>query len=95
MLSGVQRRRGARAACAAAVVVLFLVGAVPASGASGGSLSGRVTDASGNPLSGICVAVEKGPNAETDAAGAYVIDGLTTGSYKVQYSDCSSAPQYL
>ncbi len=75
-----------RASCVvgvATVGVVFAFGGIPAVGAPGGSISGRVTDNSGNPLSGICVNVENGPGDQTNAAGMYAIAGLGAGSYKV------------
>ncbi len=62
---------------------------------AGGSISGTVTDASGNPLSGICVNIQNGPGTQSDGSGAYSITGLSSGSFHVAYSDCNPTVQYL
>ena len=82
---------------AGAVVIMALVGlgSLPAAAAVGGSISGRVVDGSGTPLSGVCVNVEGGPGGQTDGSGAYTITGVASGSSKVQYSDCNPTPQYV
>lgn len=59
----------------------------------GGSISGTITDASGNPVSDACVAVYdiSGNNVnsgQTDYAGDYTVPGLANGSYTVEASDC-------
>ncbi len=36
--------------------------------------------------------LENGPGVQTDASGVYAIQGLGTGSYKIQYSDCRPTP---
>jgi Carboxypeptidase regulatory-like domain len=82
---------------AALIVVPVLLATLPAGAAPSGtgSLSGRVQDGSGNPLSGICVAVENGPSVQSDLSGQYEITGLDAGSYKVGFSDCNATPHYL
>ncbi len=66
-----------------------------AGAASGGSLSGVVVDGAGDPISGICVNVDGGPGVQTDATGAYQLDGLAAGAYRLQYSDCNPSPRYV
>lgn len=59
----------------------------------GGSISGRVTNAAGEPLAGIDVWASNGSSgtgARTGADGRYRIGGLVTGSYVVQFSDVQS-----
>jgi len=100
-----------RVVCGVAVAIAFIgLGGAPAMAApsgggpipptpggsiSGGSISGIVSDASGNPLSGICVNIENGPGTQSDGSGAYSIAGLGTGSFEVEYSDCNPTVQYL
>ena len=51
------------------------------------SVAGTVTDADGNPLAGANVEVEGTTlGSSTNANGAYVIDGVTAGSYSVKAS---------
>ncbi len=55
----------------------------------GGTISGVVTDAQGNPIEGAWVEAYSDDSsgwgsAETDADGSYEIDGLATGEYRVQ-----------
>ncbi len=73
-----------------------------------GTISGVVTNSSGHPLAGICVATTKigqpasvvisslsGLNeALTDSHGAYRDAGLAAGSYLVQFSPCAGAFKY-
>jgi hypothetical protein len=47
------------------------------------TISGRVTDGSGNPLSGVTVSIPSGRNAPTDANGIYNIVGVTSGLYEL------------
>jgi protocatechuate 3,4-dioxygenase beta subunit len=58
-------------------------------------VSGVVLDDGGAPLEGICVNIESGPGAQTDAAGAYSITGLNGGSYLLQFSDCRPSPAFV
>lgn len=64
--------------------------------AAGGSIAGTVRDASGAPLANICVDAQ--PNgtgiaepfgALTDSAGHYSIPAVATGSYTVNFGDCT------
>lgn len=59
----------------------------------GGSISGLIEDASGEPLSDICAtAVEAGGGGGTrwtvGYGGAYRIGGLRAGTYRVEFADC-------
>ena len=64
--------------------------------AEGGTMSGTVTDAGGDPLEDICVGtwsdgVDQGGNGQTDSAGEYLIEGLPTANdYVVQFTDCGT-----
>src|SRR5262249_26373377 len=62
-----------------------------------GSITGTVTDTSGNPLAGVTVST--GPaTASTNGAGQYVLQGVAAGSYTISttntlgYIDQTSAP---
>ncbi len=67
--------------------------------ARGGSISGRVTDASGNPLpcyiylEDVLLQNSIGYRSTTDPDGRYSITGLPTGSYRVSFS--SSMDGYI
>ncbi len=58
----------------------------------GGGMSGSVTDASGNPVSGATVYASRllgiGPSyyVSTDATGTYTISGMESGTYYLQFS---------
>lgn len=58
---------------------------------AGGSITGTVTDPNGNPAASVCVEAT-GPgtyaSARTGTNGTYVVTGLSTGSYRVEFSDC-------
>ena len=65
---------------------------INASLATGGSISGRVTDQHGHPLKNVSVAVYEPSGTgypvawnSTDADGNYSAGGLQTGSYKVEF----------
>jgi hypothetical protein len=69
-----------------------------ADSADGGSISGTVRDANGNPLQGICEfaydsagnIVANGSSAGTDPNGAYTVGGLGVGQFTVYFYDCNS-----
>jgi hypothetical protein len=75
----------------------------------GGVITGTVTDASAAPVKGICVSASltqgadaniaifaDGPPIATNAAGDYTIEGLSAGSYQVQFSTgCNNNGDYL
>ena len=59
----------------------------------GGSITGRITDAAGQPAHGACAIVTSGPgggSARTGPDGTYVITGLATGEYTVAFSGCDA-----
>jgi hypothetical protein len=61
----------------------------------GGTVSGRVRNASGGPLRNICVFVYDGRTGSygfgtTGKAGTYRAPGLGTGSYSVEFSACAN-----
>src|SRR3954470_6623377 len=60
-----------------------------------GSLSGRVVNASGVPLQGICVGASNGPGATTGPDGMYVVDGIEPGEHTVLFVDCNPTPIYV
>lgn len=65
------------------------------SAADPGSISGAVTDASGVPLENICVdSFDSGgfPSsvARTDASGGYMVGGLLTDNYRLEFYDCGT-----
>ncbi len=96
MMPHVLRRVLVHALCGSALVVALLVAALPASAAASGSISGRVVAAAdGSPTGGICVSIQNGPSTVTDADGTYVLEGLDTGSYVLQFSDCNTPPTFV
>jgi protocatechuate 3,4-dioxygenase beta subunit len=67
--------------------------------ATGVSVAGRVTDGNGNPIPGISVSVNptnqgSGGYAQTDANGNYTTSTVTSGDYKVQFSDNGPTPAW-
>jgi Carboxypeptidase regulatory-like domain len=59
-------------------------------------VTGVVTDAAGAPVEGVCATPynptgfttpDGGPSACTDAAGNYTVQGMTAGSYKINFHD--------
>jgi Carboxypeptidase regulatory-like domain len=59
----------------------------------GGTISGRVVNASGQPLRNVCVfafdaVLGNGAGAVTSKAGTYTFGGLPSGSYAVNFSPC-------
>ena len=47
------------------------------------SISGRVTDGSGNPISGVTISDDPGHTATTDSNGNYIHSGLVAGTYTI------------
>lgn len=67
----------------------------PSGAAGAGSITGRVVGANdGTPVSGICVALEKGPSTVTDSDGVYSLIGLDPGAYKLVFSACNPKPRF-
>ena len=63
----------------------------------GGQIKGIVKDASSSPLAGICVDAEYGPGsgyATTASDGTYILSGLPTGSYDVEFYTCGGSASY-
>jgi hypothetical protein len=73
-----------------AVLALCLVALLPAAVAAQTTLSGRVTDQVGNPMSGVTVeaTANQGTPSQTatDANGTYHFDALSPGRYAVTFS---------
>lgn len=73
-------------------------GPIDAALSFGGSISGLIEDASGEPLSDVCAtAVETGGGPARWAVGyggAYRIGGLQSGTYKVEFADCAWPQRY-
>jgi hypothetical protein len=66
-----------------------------------GSISGTITDSADNPLERVCVQAYDTTGSwagsdSSDASGNYVIGGLATGDYRLQFHRCSnSSPNIL
>ncbi len=63
--------------------------------ATGGTISGRVVGSSGKPLGNICVQAYNAVkglygSATTGKTGAYIIPGVSTASYTVEFSPCNA-----
>ncbi len=89
-------RASRKAGTALAIVVLAVVGAgniAAAKPIGAGSVSGRVVAVGGAPVAGICVGLDNGGGATTsDADGAYVVNDVAPGTYRVQFTDCRPDP---
>jgi hypothetical protein len=74
----------------AVLCVALCVGVVPAVAQIGrGALAGDVSDQAGSPVPGVSVSITftatgAAREATTDAAGSYVVHGLTPGVYRVR-----------
>jgi hypothetical protein len=83
----------------AALIVGCLVAAAPAAAAGTGTIAGTVTNnaAVPAPLANVCVYAYHAQNGSsagsttTGANGQFTIPNLQTGSYKVEFYDCSGA----
>ena len=64
--------------------------------ATPGSISGHVVSAvDGQPIEGICVSLDAGPQTTTASDGTYAFDPVDPGGYTVQYRDCTPSPRYV
>jgi len=97
---GVARRIGVL--CAAAVVAtwgLMALGAGTVGASTGGSISGKVTEASAPSvgIAGVCVFAYASTTAlgtgTTNSAGTYTISNLPAGTYGVQFSTSQGCPK--
>ncbi len=67
---------------AAALFILCIgVGIVHAS--TFGSVQGKVTDASGQPVAGVKILLAGEGTVTTDKSGSYVLDGIDPGQYQM------------
>jgi len=67
---------------AAAMYILCVgVGIVHAS--TFGSVQGKVTDASGQPVAGVKISLAGEGTVTTDKSGSYVLDGIDPGQYQM------------
>ena len=67
----------------AAAMLVSCVGAGMVRASTFGSVQGRVTDASGQPVAGVKVSLSGEGSATTDKSGAYVLDGIDPGQYQM------------
>ena len=59
-----------------------------------GSISGTITNTSGEPIEGLCVSNWYGsPSASTDSSGRYTVGELYRGSYDIVFTDCNHNPR--
>ena len=49
-----------------------------------GSMQGKVTDASGQPVAGVKISLAGEGNVTTDKSGSYNLDGIDPGTYQVE-----------
>ncbi|MCL4446338.1 MAG: carboxypeptidase regulatory-like domain-containing protein, partial [Actinobacteria bacterium] len=87
-------------ATSVSVTVGSTTSGVDATLATGGSITGTVTNSSGTGLSGICVGVYSSNGYDgtttTGTGGTYSLTGLATGTYSVEFTGgCGSAGSYL
>ena len=69
---------------AAAAMFLLCVGVGIAHASTFGSVQGRVTDASGQPVSGVKISLPGEGTVTTDKSGAYILDGIDPGQYQME-----------
>ncbi|HQT99623.1 MAG TPA: carboxypeptidase-like regulatory domain-containing protein, partial [Acidimicrobiales bacterium] len=67
---------------------------------AGGSITGTITDSSGNDLAGVCVEASQsagtsGSTTTSAADGTYTLSGLAVGSYVVTFFNCSPSTNVL
>ncbi|MFL6232157.1 MAG: TonB-dependent receptor domain-containing protein [Thermoanaerobaculia bacterium] len=73
--------------CLFMVLILLALGVGPALGQQTGQIAGKVTRLDGVGLAGVTVSIRSlGRSAQTDATGAYVLDGVPPGTYEVTFS---------
>lgn len=62
--------------------------------APGATITGRVTDAGGDPIPDICVSAQTGSSSygglRTDSDGVYTVSSLPAGTYRVQFFSCGT-----
>ena len=66
----------------AAIAVCLSAGMAYAS--TFGSMQGKVTDASGQPIAGVKISLPGEGNVTTDKSGSYNLDGIDPGTYQVE-----------
>ena len=83
----------------AAIAFLLAFSPSPAGAAGTGTISGRVTDASNNPVVGACVSATNsdgnGSGNYTDENGNYSVGFLESRDYRIQFSRCGSESNVL
>ena len=67
----------------AAALFILCVGAGIVHASTFGSVQGRVTDSSGQPVAGVKISLSGEGTVTTDKSGAYVLDGVDPGQYQM------------
>ncbi len=67
----------------AAAVFILCVGAGIVHASTFGSVQGKVTDASGQPVAGAKISLSGEGSATTDKSGSYILDGIDPGQYQM------------
>ncbi len=68
----------------AAAMFILCVGAGIVHASTYGSVQGRVTDASGQPVAGVKLSLAGEGSVTTDKSGAYILDGIDPGQYQME-----------
>ena len=67
----------------AAAVFILCVGAGIVHASTFGSVQGKVTDTSGQPVAGAKISLSGEGSVTTDKSGSYVLDGIDPGQYQM------------
>ncbi len=68
----------------AAAVFISGIGAGIVHASTFGSVLGRVTDASGQPVAGVQISLAGEGSVTTDKSGSYILDGIDPGLYEMK-----------
>ena len=67
----------------AAALFILSVGGSSVHASTFGSVQGKVTDASGQPVAGVKISLAGEGSVTTDKSGAYALDGIDPGQYQM------------
>ena len=68
----------------ASAALMLSLGAGMVHASTFGTMQGKVTDASGQPVAGVKISLAGEGSVSTDKSGSYILDGIDPGTYQLE-----------